>query len=126
MGHDVSIPVYDFKTHKRLQESLLVRATKIVIVDGILIFTHDYLRSQFDDLIFFDTPETLRYQRRLQRDVQERGRTPEGVEAQFYKQVKPMHDQFVDPSLRFANTVIKDLGDYQNHLELYFQKLSSY
>jgi uridine kinase len=122
-GTHTKIPVYDFKTHSRQKETLHVTATKIVIVDGILIFHPDYLRDQFDEMIFFDTPEELRYSRRLERDVNERGRTPEGVLAQFLKQVKPMHDQFVEPSKHHAHTVVKDLGDYHEHFDAYREKL---
>lgn len=124
-GEDVYIPIYDFKTHSRLSEKLFVKASKIIIVDGILIYTHDYLRSQFDEMIFFDTPESLRFERRLERDVSERGRTPEGVKVQFEKQVKPMHDQFVAPTLSYADVVIRDLGDYAQHLDQFVKKLQN-
>ncbi|HXH31522.1 MAG TPA: uridine kinase [Bacteriovoracaceae bacterium] len=120
---DTNIPVYDFKTHTRLRDQLRVSATAVVIVDGILIFHPDYLRDQFDEMIFFDTPESLRFQRRLERDVSERGRTPEGVKAQFLNQVKPMHDQFVEPSKLHAHTIVKDLGDYHEHFDAYKEKL---
>ena len=122
-GLPSKIPIYDFKTHTRKDEKLHLEPTTIVIVDGILIFHPDYLRAQFDEMVFFDTPENLRFQRRLSRDVTERGRTPEGVEAQFLKQVKPMHDQFVDPSKTHAHVVIKDLGDYHEHFDAYKDKL---
>jgi uridine kinase len=122
-GKPTKIPIYDFKTHGRLKEHLFVAAKKIVIVDGILIFHPDFLRAQFDEMIFFDTPESLRYERRLERDVKERGRTPEGVMAQFLKQVKPMHDQFVEPSKAHAHTIVKDLGDYHEHFDAYKEKL---
>lgn len=122
-GETTKIPIYDFKTHTRSIQKLHVEPTKIVIVDGILIFHPDYLREQFDEMIFFDTPESLRFERRLIRDVNERGRTPEGVRAQFLNQVKPMHDQFVDPSKVHADTIVKDLGDYQGYFETYKEKL---
>jgi uridine kinase len=122
-GHGTKIPIYDFKTHTRVKEQLHIQATSIVIVDGILIFHPDYLRAQFDEMIFFDTPESLRYERRLERDVNERGRTPDGVLAQFLKQVKPMHDQFVEPSKNHAHTIVKDLGDYHEHFDAYKDKL---
>jgi uridine kinase len=122
-GQSTKIPIYDFKTHTRVKEHLDVRPTSIVIVDGILIFHPDYLRDQFDEMIFFDTPESLRYERRLERDVNERGRTPDGVLAQFLKQVKPMHDQFVEPSKAHAHTVVKDLGDYHEHFDAYKDRL---
>lgn len=122
-GESTKIPVYDFKTHTRSTQQLHVEPTKIVIVDGILIFHPDYLRDQFDEMIFFDTPESLRFERRLIRDVNERGRTPEGVRAQFLNQVKPMHDQFVDPSKVHATTIVKDLGDYHEYFDAYKEKL---
>ena len=125
-GQGTKIPQYDFVTHSRLKESLEVPQKKIIIVDGILIFHPDYLREQFDEMVFFDTPEDLRYERRLERDVKERGRKPEGVRAQFLKQVKPMHDQFVEPSKAHAHTIIRDLGDYQEHFEAYKKKLFSF
>jgi uridine kinase len=122
-GNSTNIPVYDFKTHSRSKEPIVIQATSIIIVDGILIFHPDYLRAQFDEMIFFDTPESLRYERRLERDVNERGRTPEGVRAQFLKQVKPMHDEFVEPSKGHAHTIVKDLGDYHEHFDAYKEKL---
>jgi uridine kinase len=122
-GRGTRIPLYDFKTHSRQEEEFYVVPTAVIIVDGILIFHPDYLRAQFDEMVFFDTPEALRYERRLERDVNERGRTPEGVRAQFLRQVKPMHDQFVEPSKAFAHTVVRDLGDYHEHFEAYKEKL---
>lgn len=122
-GGSTNIPIYDFVTHSRKEETLKVGPAKIIIVDGILIFHPDYLRSQFDEMIFFDTPEILRFERRMERDVKERGRTVEGVKAQFMKQVKPMHDQFVEPSKLFANTIVKDLGDYHEYFDAYKEKL---
>lgn len=122
-GKITQIPMYDFVTHSRKTETLTVKPTTIIIVDGILIYHPDYLREQFDEMVFFDTPESLRFERRLERDVVERGRTVEGVKAQFLKQVKPMHDEFVEPSKNFAHTIIKDLGDYQEHFELYKNRL---
>jgi len=115
-GHATAIPIYDFATHKRRKETLHVAPRKVIIVDGILIFHPPYLRELFDGLIFFDTPEDLRYERRLKRDVEERGRTPEGVKAQFLKQVKPMHDQFVEPSKAHAQLVVTDNSNYSETL----------
>lgn len=123
-GSAVEIPIYDFATHKRLAKTLNVEAKKIIIVDGILIFHVKEVRDLFDEMIFFETPEELRFQRRLERDVKERGRTPDGVKSQFLKQVKPMHDLFVEPSKAYANKIVKDLGDYSVALNDYCLKLS--
>jgi uridine kinase len=112
-GKPARLPIYDFVTHTRSRETLEALPTPVIIVDGILIFHPEAVRSCFDRMIFFDTPEALRYERRLKRDVTERGRTPEGVLNQFLKQVKPMHDEFVDPTSIHAHQVVRDLGDYE-------------
>jgi uridine kinase len=123
-GNPTKIPIYDFVTHSRKAEKVSMEPKSVIIVDGILIFHADPVRKMFDDLVFFDTPEELRFQRRLERDVHERGRTPEGVKNQFLKQVKPMHDTFVDPSKTYAHTVIRDLGEFDLALRSYQEKLS--
>jgi uridine kinase len=123
-GHAAKIPIYDFATHSRRSDTLHVAPRRIIIVDGILIFHPPYVRELFDDMVFFDTPEELRFDRRLKRDVEERGRTPEGVKAQFLKQVKPMHDQFVEPTKNFARTVVCDQGDYRDCLRDFLQKFN--
>lgn len=124
-GLPIQVPLYDFATHTRKSESIQCLPTKIILVDGILILDSAVVRSQLDEAVFFDTPEELRFQRRLERDVQERGRTPEGVRKQFERQVKPMHDQFVEPSKYHAKTIVKDFGDYHEALEFFVKKLSA-
>ena len=123
-GSSVEIPIYDFATHKRLKKTLNVGAKKIIIVDGILIFHVKEVRDLFDEMVFFETPEDLRYQRRMDRDVKERGRTPEGVRSQFEKQVKPMHDLFVEPSKAHAHRIVKDLGEYAGVFSEYCDRLT--
>lgn len=122
-GVGAQIPIYDFVTHKRSRESLAIRPTPIILVDGILIFHQANVRAQFHDLVFFETPEHLRFKRRMQRDVHERGRTPEGVKTQFLRQVKPMHDQFVEPSKVHAKTIVRDIGDFAGVLQTYAEDL---
>lgn len=124
-GQPTQIPIYDFKTHSRLTQTLHIQPLPIIIVDGILIFHWEEVRAQFDDLVFFDTPETLRFQRRLDRDVKERGREPEGVRNQFMKQVKPMHDQFVEPSKKHAKTVVSEVDHFNKILEKYCDRLKA-
>jgi uridine kinase len=121
-GLTTEIPIYDFSTHSRLEKTYTQHPKKIILVDGILIFHPEILRPHFDEMIFFDTPEELRFRRRLERDVHERGRTPDGVQNQFIKQVKPMHDQFVEPSKEFADYIVKDSGDYHKVLETFTAK----
>lgn len=122
-GQPTDIPIYDFVTHKRKTETIRIEPKKIILIDGILIFHPEKIRLLFDDLIFFDTPEETRFQRRLDRDVQERGRKPDGVRSQFFKQVKPMHDAFVEPSKKFAKTVVRE-ADYANTLQACLAKFS--
>lgn len=124
-GKEAQIPIYDFVTHTRQARTLTVRPKKIIIVDGILISHSVEVRHLFNEIIFFDTPEELRFQRRLERDVKERGRDPEGVRNQFLRQVKPMHDEFVEPSKKHAHFLIKDLGDFDSTLAEYCNKLRS-
>ncbi len=101
-GQSINIPTYDFATHTRVQVENVLTPKKIVLVDGILLYSQDQIVSELDHRIFIDCPESLRFERRLNRDVKERGRTPEGVKAQFQAQVKPMHDQYVEPSKKHA------------------------
>lgn len=105
-GEDVELPQYDFATHRRLPQTESFESRQVVILDGILIFTDGRIRQCLDSKVFIQTREPLRYSRRLNRDVKERGRTPEGVEKQFYSQVKPMHDQFVEPGKDCADFVL--------------------
>lgn len=104
-GFDIEIPIYDFSTHSRLEKTKYQKAKKVVIIDGILILTQPKILELCDQTIFIETPENIRYQRRLNRDVVERGRTEAGVKAQFQAQVKPMHDLFVEPSKLNAGQV---------------------
>lgn len=124
-GSAAEIPIYDFVTHTRKSETLRVSPKPVILVDGILIFHAPAVRELFDELVFFDAPEQLRFQRRLERDVKERGRTPEGVHQQFFRQVKPMHDTYVEPSKAFATTVVRDLGEFDDILARYRNQLVS-
>lgn len=101
-GKPIEAPIYDFATHKRLSQTTRFEAKPVIIVDGILVLSQETIRDAIDASVFIDIPEAVRFERRLRRDTIERGRTPEGVEKQFLKQVKPMHDQFVEPSKTFA------------------------
>lgn len=111
-GRDCDIPLYDFATHSRLQNTEKVPCHKIILVDGILILHDEKVRQCLDKTVFFDTPKELRYSRRLKRDVEERGRTPEGVKNQFESQVEPMHQQFVAPSRQYADWLCADPMDF--------------
>lgn len=122
-NQSIEIPIYDFKTHSRQQKTIHQKPTKVILVDGILILGQAQVREHFTESVFVDTSEDLRFERRLKRDVEERGRTPEGVHNQFYKQVKPMHDQFVEPSKQFANYVILENQNYDEVFNSLLKKL---
>lgn len=120
----IKIPIYDFSSHKRLLETIECKPKKIILVDGILILDSKVVRSKLDESIYFDTPEELRYARRLFRDVQERGRTAEGVKKQFELQVRPMHNQFVQPSKIYAQTIVADLNEFSECLADFIKRLA--
>lgn len=122
-GSATDIPIYDFVTHSRLEAKLRIPRRPVLLIDGILIFHEPRVRDLFDDLIFFDTPEQLRFERRLKRDVSERGRKPEGVRQQFLNQVKPMHDRFVEPSKGFARILAHDELGFDGLLDNYVAHL---
>ena len=109
-GEGVELPVYDFRTHTRLNETRHVEAKPIVIVEGILIFADPRLLEQMDIKVFVDTPDDIRFIRRLRRDLDERGRTVESVIEQYVATVRPMHMQFVEPSKRHADVIIPEGG----------------
>lgn len=109
-GEPVELPIYDFRTHTRSNETRPVEPKPIVIVEGILIFSDPRLLEQLDVKVFVDTPDDIRFIRRLRRDVAERGRTVESVVEQYLATVRPMHMQFVEPSKRYADVIIPEGG----------------
>lgn len=106
LGLGVEVPQYDFATHRRLARTSPLEARPLVIVDGTLILDSPIVRPLFDVAVFVECEESVRFSRRLERDVRERGRTPDGVHKQFHRQVKPMHDEFVEPSKRYAHVCV--------------------
>ena len=106
----VQLPVYDFTNHSRTDQTLTVDPQRVIIVEGILIFAEPELRELFDVKIFVDTDADIRFIRRLQRDIAERGRTTEKVVNQYLSTVRPMHLEFVEPSKRYADVIIPEGG----------------
>ena len=107
-GKDVEIPVYDFKSHTRSSEVVKLSPKPVVVVEGILIFAEPKIAELLDVKVFVDTPDDIRFIRRLQRDIRDRGRTAESVIAQYYATVRPMHFEFVEPSKRNADIIIPE------------------
>ena len=106
----IQLPIYDFTHHSRTDQSIPVKPQRVILVEGILIFAEKKLRELFDVKIFVDTDSDLRFIRRLQRDITERGRTTENVVAQYLSTVRPMHLEFVEPSKRYADVIIPEGG----------------
>jgi len=106
----VEIPVYDFSTHSRTSKTIRVEPHAVIIVEGILLFVDKQLRDLLDIKIFVDTDADIRFIRRLQRDITERGRTTDMVVQQYLSTVRPMHLEFVEPSKRYANIIIPEGG----------------
>ena len=109
-GRAAEVPLYDFKTHSRREETLHVEPQPIIIIEGILIFAEQRLLEEMDIKVYVDTPDDIRFIRRLRRDVAERGRTAESVIEQYLATVRPMHMQFVEPSKRYADVIIPEGG----------------
>jgi uridine kinase len=109
-GKPVDVPIYDFSTDSRTDQTFTVQPTNVILVEGILIFTESALRKMFDIKIFVDTDADLRFIRRLERDIHERGRTTDSVIKQYLHTVRPMHLEFVEPSKRYADVIIPEGG----------------
>jgi uridine kinase len=106
----IELPVYDFKTHTRTSTTVHVDPQPVILVEGILILAEKALRELFDVRIFVDTDADIRFIRRLQRDIAERGRTSQSVVEQYLATVRPMHLEFVEPSKRYADVIIPEGG----------------
>lgn len=122
-GLPVHVPVYDFTTDRRTEETIRVEPAPIILVDGILIFTKRKLRELMDIKIFVDTDSDVRFIRRLQRDMNERGRSLESVVQQYLETVRPMHLKFVEPSKRYADIIIPGGGQNKVAMEMVVSRL---
>jgi uridine kinase len=117
-GHAVEIPIYDFTTHTRTQQTRSVEPAPVILVEGILIFAEPALRELFDVKLYVDTDADVRFIRRLRRDVEERGRSVESVCQQYLATVRPMHLEFVEPSKRHADVIIPEGGFNEIAIEM--------
>ena len=109
-GEAIDCPVYDFTVHNRSDETTRITPEKVIIVEGILIFENKELRDLMDVKIFVDTDDDIRLCRRIKRDVRDRGRSLESVIEQYQTTVKPMHEQYVEPSKKFADIIVPEGG----------------
>jgi uridine kinase len=109
-GMAIEVPIYDFSADRRTDKTFTVQPRRVILVEGILIFTEARLREMFDVKIFVDTDPDIRFIRRLERDITERGRTTQSVIQQYQSTVRPMHLEFVEPSKRYADIIIPEGG----------------
>lgn len=125
-GQDIDCPVYDYTIHNRSEKTVHVQAKRVVIVEGILIFCDRRLLDLLDIKIFVDTDADVRILRRLVRDVRERDRTMESVILQYLTTVKPMHEQFVEPSKRNADIIVPEGGENQVALDMIINRIKGH
>lgn len=124
-GEEIHCPVYDYSIHNRTDDTLTVSPAPVVIVEGILIFQDKALRDLLDIKIFVETDADVRILRRAQRDVEERGRSLTSVINQYLATVKPMHEQFVEPSRKFADIVVLEGGHNLVALDMIMQRIAN-
>lgn len=125
-GRPIQCPVYSFVDHNRTDETVEIFPTKVIIVEGILIFQNPTLRDMFDIKIFVETDADVRILRRALRDVEERGRTLQSVVTQYLTTVKPMHEQYVEPSRKFADIIVLEGGRNLVALEMIMQRIQAH
>ncbi len=120
LRHGVAIdcPVYDFTVHNRSNNTVHIVPSRVIIVEGILIFENEDLRNLMDIRIYVDTDADIRLCRRIKRDVNKRGRTLESVLLQYQETVKPMHEKYVEPSKKYANLVVPEGGKNKVALDM--------
>ena len=125
-GETIHCPVYDYAIHNRTDETVEIKPTKVVIVEGILIFQNKALRDLLDIKIFVETDADVRILRRALRDVEERGRSLESVVNQYLTTVKPMHEQFVEPTRKFADIIVLEGGHNLVALDMIMQRIAGH
>lgn len=122
-GNSIECPIYDHATYSRAEETLRVEPSKVILVEGILIFENKELCSQMDIKIYVDTDADVRLIRRIKRDVAKRGRSLESVLTQYLGTVKPMHEQFVEPSKKNADLIVLEGGKNLVALEMIMDRI---
>lgn len=125
-GETVRCPVYDYSIHDRVDKTITVKSAKVIVVEGILIFQSPELCKQMDIKIYVDTDADVRILRRITRDVRDRGRSLESVIDQYLTTVKPMHEQFVEPSKRNADIIIPEGGHNQVALDMVIERVQAH
>ena len=122
----IRCPVYDYSIHDRTEETILIEPTRVIILEGILIYENQALCDQMDIKIFVDADADVRILRRIERDVRDRGRSLESVINQYLSTVKPMHEQFVEPSKRRADVIVPEGGYNLVALDMVIQRVRAH
>ena len=125
-GRAIQCPVYYYADHNRTDHTVTITPTKVIIVEGILIFQNPTLRDMFDIKIFVETDADERILRRCLRDVEERGRTLQSVVNQYLTTVKPMHEKYVEPSRKYADIVVLEGGHNLVALDMIMQRIQGH
>jgi uridine kinase len=124
-GESIDQPIYDYTTHSRTSATRHIEPRPVIIIEGILVFYSPELRGMMDMKIFVDTDADIRFIRRLQRDLEDRGRSPKSVIDQYQTTVRPMHLQFVEPSKRYADIIIPEGGSNLVGIDLITEKIKA-
>ncbi|MBQ9686040.1 MAG: uridine kinase [Oscillospiraceae bacterium] len=125
-GNSVTCPVYDYTIHDRSNETITIKPARVIIVEGILIFENRELCEQMDIKIYVDADADVRILRRIVRDVRDRGRSLDSVINQYLNTVKPMHEQFVEPSKRNADIIVPQGGHNKVALEMVMERVRAH
>ena len=126
LGNPIEMPIYDFKTHTRLPQTIHVEPGEVIILEGILVLYDQRVRELLDIKIYVDTPDDIRFIRRLVRDVKERGRTVESVINQYLGTVRPMHLEFVEPTKSFADVIIPEGGHNDVAINMFISMIETH
>jgi uridine kinase len=121
----IEMPTYDFVRNRRTEEKVHIEPKKLVIFEGIMIFTNEDVRNRLDLKIFVDTPDDIRFIRRLTRDIKERGRTVDSVIEQYLTVVRPGHYDFIEPTKRYADIIIPEGGANERALDVLIRFINS-
>jgi uridine kinase len=124
-GESIELPTYDFVHHRRTSETMHVLPKKVVIFEGIMVFTNKAVRDLIDLKIFVDTPDDIRFIRRLVRDIKERGRTVDSVVDQYMNVVRPGHYEFIEPTKAYADIIIPEGGANERALDVLVSFINS-
>ena len=125
-GEKVEQPIYDFKIHNRLKKTIKIKPKKILILEGILIMCHAEIRSIFDLKIFISANSKTRMERRIKRDIAERGRSRDEVLKRYIETLKPMHEKFIEPTKIYANYIIENQFNNKLNIDELLEKMKLY